>query len=59
MKKIGLHKDTLVVHEGYDEIKHHGSLTVPLYQTSTFSFETAIQGRTSFAGIEEGTSILG
>ena len=25
MKKIGQHKDTLMVHKGYDDNKHHGS----------------------------------
>ena len=33
---------------------HHGSLAVPLYQTSTFSFETASQGEDRFSGAEEG-----
>ncbi len=49
MKKI-VHKDTLVMHEGYDDNKHHGSLAVPLYQTSTFSFETAIKEKVDFLG---------
>lgn len=54
MKNQGLHKDTIVVHEGYEDKDHHGSLTVPLYQTSTFSFETASQGEDRFSGAEEG-----
>jgi len=54
MKKQTLHKDTLVIHEGYDDSKHHGSLAVPLYQTSTYSFENAIQGEKRFAGEEAG-----
>ncbi|MDN4607011.1 methionine gamma-lyase [Sporosarcina highlanderae] len=54
MKKNTLHKDTLVIHEGYDDTKHHGSLTVPLYQTSTFSFEQAEQGEKRFSGEEAG-----
>ncbi|MCG7335534.1 methionine gamma-lyase [Sporosarcina sp. ACRSM] len=54
MKERENHKDTLVVHEGYEEAMHHGSLAVPLYQTSTFSFDTAIQGENRFAGMEEG-----
>src|SRR6476619_6043370 len=54
MKKTTLHKDTLVIHEGYDDAKHHGSLTVPLYQTSTFSFENAVQGERRFSGEEAG-----
>ncbi|MDW0118494.1 methionine gamma-lyase [Sporosarcina thermotolerans] len=54
MKKNKLHKDTLVVHEGYDDTKHHGSLAVPLYQTSTYSFDTAEQGEKRFSGEEAG-----
>ncbi len=54
MKKDHLHKDTLVIHEGYDDYEHRGSLAVPLYQTATFSFETAEQGERRFAGEEEG-----
>jgi methionine-gamma-lyase len=54
MDKKNLHKDTIVVHEGYDDREHQGSLVVPLYQTSTFSFETAIQGENRFSGVEEG-----
>lgn len=49
-----MHKDTLVIHEGYDDRAHHGSLAVPLYQTSTYSFETAEQGENRFSGAEEG-----
>ena len=54
MKENKLHKDTLVIHEGYDEKAHHGSLTIPLYQTSTFSFESAKQGENRFSGDEAG-----
>ncbi|WP_318614198.1 aminotransferase class I/II-fold pyridoxal phosphate-dependent enzyme [Sporosarcina sp. YIM B06819] len=54
MKEYNLHKDTVVVHGGYEDMAHHGSLTVPLYQTSTFSFETASQGEDRFSGAEEG-----
>lgn len=54
MKKDTLHKDTLVVHEGYDDSLHHGSLAVPLYQTSTFAFENALQGEKRFSGEEAG-----
>lgn len=48
------HKDTVVIHEGYDNKLHSGSLAVPLYQTSTYAFETAKQGEQRFAGAEEG-----
>lgn len=54
MNKSKLHKDTLVIHEGYDDTEHHGSLAVPLYQTSTYSFETAEQGEKRFSGEEAG-----
>lgn len=54
MNKKSLHKDTLVIHEGYDDKLHHGSLAVPLYQTSTYSFENAVQGEKRFSGEESG-----
>lgn len=54
MKEKQLHKDTLVIHEGYDDQSHHGSLAVPLYQTSTYSFKTAKQGADRFSGAEAG-----
>jgi methionine-gamma-lyase len=49
-----LHKDTTVIHHGYDDKMHYGSLAVPLYQTATFSFESAVQGENRFSGAEEG-----
>ncbi|MCG3089421.1 methionine gamma-lyase [Sporosarcina cyprini] len=49
-----LHKDTIVIHEGYDDSEHHGSLAVPLYQTSTYSFDTALTGEKRFSGEESG-----
>jgi methionine-gamma-lyase len=54
MTENKLHKDTLVIHEGYDDKAHKGSLTTPLYQTSTFSFESAKQGEQRFSGEEAG-----
>jgi methionine-gamma-lyase len=54
MMENKLHKDTLVIHEGYDDKAHKGSLTTPLYQTSTFSFESAKQGEQRFSGEEAG-----
>lgn len=54
MTEKQLHKDTLVIHEGYDDKSHHGSLAVPLYQTSTYAFESAKQGENRFSGAEEG-----
>ncbi|WP_096152937.1 MULTISPECIES: methionine gamma-lyase [Bacillus] len=46
--------ETTVIHDGYDSTQFHGSLAPPIYQTSTFSFETAEQGEKRFAGEEEG-----
>ncbi|MFS0574847.1 methionine gamma-lyase [Sporosarcina sp. 179-K 3D1 HS] len=54
MKGQPLHKDTVVIHEGYQDQEHFGSLAVPLYQTSTYSFENAAQGGNRFAGGEDG-----
>lgn len=54
MTKENLHKDTVTIHEGYSNKFHHGSLAVPLYQTSTYAFETAQQGEQRFSGAETG-----
>ncbi|MFD6440108.1 methionine gamma-lyase [Peribacillus sp. NPDC060186] len=48
------HIETAVIHEGYDSKEHLGSLATPLFQTSTFTFETAEQGERRFAGLEDG-----
>lgn len=46
--------ETAVIHEGYDAKEMLGSLTPPLFQTSTYTFDTAEQGERRFAGEEEG-----
>ncbi|WP_181347677.1 methionine gamma-lyase [Thalassobacillus sp. CUG 92003] len=46
--------ETKVIHEGYDSKDHLGSLATPLFQTSTFTFDSAEQGERRFAGEEEG-----
>lgn len=51
---IKYQKETLYIHKGYSSVDHHDSLSVPLYQTSTFAFETAEQGARRFAGEETG-----
>ena len=43
--------ETALIHHGYTPEEHKGSLTPPLFQTSTFTFETA-QGEASFAGVD-------
>ncbi|MEK4030443.1 MULTISPECIES: methionine gamma-lyase [Bacillaceae] len=46
--------ETAIIHAGYDAKEHLGSLTPPIFQTSTFTFDSAEQGEQRFAGEEEG-----
>lgn len=46
--------ETAVIHEGYDEKEMLGSLSVPLFQTSTYVFDSAEQGERRFKGEEAG-----
>ncbi|KIL48313.1 methionine gamma-lyase [Jeotgalibacillus alimentarius] len=46
--------ETEVIHSGYDSRQYEGSLTPPLFQTSTYTFDHAAQGERRFAGDEEG-----
>lgn len=46
--------ETAVIHEGYDTKDMLGSLSVPLYQTSTYVFDSAEQGERRFQGEEKG-----
>ncbi|RYG72229.1 methionine gamma-lyase [Lentibacillus lipolyticus] len=46
--------ETSVIHDGYHPDDMLGSLSSPLFQTSTFTFETAEQGERRFAGQEDG-----
>ena len=39
------HMETALIHHGYKPEEHKGSLTPPLFQTSTFTFETARKER--------------
>ncbi|WP_042144019.1 methionine gamma-lyase [Paucisalibacillus sp. EB02] len=54
MARTYKHMATSVIHEGYDSKNMLGSLTTPLFQTSTYTFNTAEQGERRFAGEEEG-----
>ena len=47
--------ETAVIHEGYDTKEMLGSLSTPIFQTSTYTFETAEQGERRFAGEESGS----
>lgn len=53
-KKHDWHKETAMIHEGYNSQEHQGSLAVPLYQTATYVFDSAEQGERRFAGEEAG-----
>lgn len=46
--------ETRLIHAYFDRKQHHGSLTPPVYQTSTFVFDSAEQGEARFAGDESG-----
>jgi methionine-gamma-lyase len=46
--------ETEVIHKGYQALQHHGSLSPPIFQTSTFVFDTAETGANRFAGEQEG-----
>lgn len=52
MKKRQLQTD--MIHEGYDANEHVGSISIPIFQTSTFEMETFEKGMDLFAGKEEG-----
>ena len=46
--------DTLAVHAGRHPDPVHGALAVPIYQSSTFAFDSCAQGAARFAGEEPG-----
>ena len=45
---------TRAIHLGYDPATEQGALTPPIYQTSTYAFETVEQGAEYFAGTKPG-----
>lgn len=54
INKNTAHVETQCIHAGKEKGAHQGALTTPIYQTSTFVFESAEQGARRFAGEEEG-----
>ncbi|MYL69578.1 methionine gamma-lyase [Halobacillus litoralis] len=46
--------ETAMIHNDEKTGKYDGSLTTPIFQTSTFSFSSAAEGERRFAGEEEG-----
>lgn len=54
MSKRGNGPNTKAIHGGMAPEKHHGAVSVPIYQTSTFAFPTAEEGAARFAGASIG-----
>lgn len=54
MNRKQKHFETAAIHTGYNSQENLGSLAPPLFQTSTFVFDSAEQGERRFAGEEEG-----
>jgi methionine-gamma-lyase len=46
--------ETVAIHAGNDPAKALGAVSVPIYQSSTFAFDSAEQGAARFAGTESG-----
>jgi methionine-gamma-lyase len=45
---------TKAIHAGLDPLRHHGAVSVPIYQSSTFAFPSAEEGAARFAGTSAG-----
>lgn len=45
---------TKAIHAGLDPQEHHGAVSVPIYQVSTFAFPSAEEGAARFAGTSRG-----
>jgi len=54
MKSHGNGTFSTQIHSGFDPADHHGAVSVPIYQTSTFAFPTAEEGAARFAGTSHG-----
>jgi hypothetical protein len=50
MAKQTQRPNTKAIHGGLDPAAHHGAVSVPIYQTSTFAFPCAEEGAARFAG---------
>ena len=46
--------ETTVIHEGYNTKEMLGSIATPLFQTSTYEFQSALHGEKCFLGEEDG-----
>src|SRR5690625_6986918 len=54
MTKKYKHFESAAIHDGDDSGDMRGSLVPPIFQTSTYTFDTAEQGERRFAGEEDG-----
>jgi methionine-gamma-lyase len=53
-KHAPMSPETTVIHAGQEPDPVYGGVSVPIYQSSTFAFDSAEQGAARFAGKEEG-----
>jgi len=53
-KHVSMSPATSVIHAGQEPDPVYGGVSVPIYQSSTFAFESAEQGAARFAGREKG-----
>jgi methionine-gamma-lyase len=49
-----MHKSTKAIHAGNPQRSHYGEVSVPIFQTSTFSFSSAEEGAARFSGESSG-----
>lgn len=42
------------IHAGLDPAQHHGAVSVPIYQSSTFAFPSSLEGAKRFEGSSDG-----
>ena len=52
--KLNRRRATQVIHAGPDPDPQYGAVSVPIFQTSTFSFKSSDEGAARFAGTEPG-----
>jgi len=54
LKHYYQHSETTVIHAGQEPDSLYGGVSIPIYQSLTFAFESAEQGAARFAGREKG-----
>jgi methionine-gamma-lyase len=53
-KNRSVKPETQVIHAGLDQSPEYGAVSVPIYQSSTFSFRSADEGASRFSGLDAG-----